>query len=303
MEVRKHHYVPRCYLKGWAGADDSLCEYRKPREKVVARRKHPSETGWIDRLYTLQDVDPDKRDVIEKIFFQRVDQDASNALDFLRSGQGHLPDDYQVGWTRFLLSLLHRHPSQIDHLREMAESAMWDGVEGLAEAYVEQRRPEDPPTIQEYRALHGNRLSTVLFAQVLQEVCSSEKVGNHLLRMNREVVTFTGGERLITSDRPLLWANGLGDQNCVLLLPIGPRRLFMATNGPKANEVLGSWAPGRAVVPILNALVARQAYRYVYGVCENHLPLVQKEMGQGLQSPWRNLIGQAPATAAEGIAA
>ena len=297
MEMQKHHYVPRCYLKGWAGADDLLCEYSRPFHKVIARRKHPSQTGWIDRLYTLKDVDPDKRDIIERVFFQRVDQDASDALDALRRGQSGLPDHLRVGWARFVMSLLHRHPTQIAHLREMAETAMWDGVELLAEAYSEQRRPGDPPTIQEYRELHGNALSTVLFAQVLQHSCNSEKIGNHLLNMNLEVVTFRDRDLLITSDRPLLWANGLGDANCVILLAIAPRRLFVATNGTKAKEIFNALTGGRPVVPFVNWMIARQAHQYVYGVCENRLSMVEQHMGKGLPPPWRNLIGQLPAPA------
>lgn len=51
----KHHYVPQFYLAQWAtAADDRLCEYSRPYDEVKPKRRHPAETGYIDRLYELK---------------------------------------------------------------------------------------------------------------------------------------------------------------------------------------------------------------------------------------------------------
>jgi hypothetical protein len=63
--------------------------------------------------------------------------------------------------------------------------------------------------------------------------------------------------------------------------------LFVATNGAEAIDALRSIAGSMTLIDLVNRLVVRQAYRYVYGVCENHLPLVEEHFGLGLPEPWR----------------
>lgn len=284
---RKHHYVPKCYLKGWAGADGLLCDYRRPVGDVVVRRRHPSETGWIDKLYTLQEVAGPEQDVIEREFFKRVDQDAADVLAVFRRGKAQLSAKLQVGWARFVMSLIHRHPSQLERLREMAKATYLDGIEGQAARYAELRGPEDPESFAEFRAATDEKAIAVLFAMAFQRICESERIGMKLLSMKQQIVSFRDGERLITSDRPLLRGEGLDHPQALVMLPIGPRQLFVATNGVEAGEALKWLTNGAPAVPIVNRLVARQAFRHVYGVCENHMPLVTQEMSKGLEEPWR----------------
>ena len=44
-EGDKRHYIPKFYLKQWALTGGKLCEFRKPREKVVDRMRDPDGTG------------------------------------------------------------------------------------------------------------------------------------------------------------------------------------------------------------------------------------------------------------------
>ena len=49
----KHHYIPKFYLKQWAGPDGRLCEFAQRYKGVEARPTYPDGTGYVRGLYTL----------------------------------------------------------------------------------------------------------------------------------------------------------------------------------------------------------------------------------------------------------
>jgi hypothetical protein len=76
----KHHHLPVFYLKRWVGDDGRLCQFSRPHLEVVAHRKYPSQTAYVERLYELPGLSLDKAQQIEQRFMQRVDSLAAEAL-------------------------------------------------------------------------------------------------------------------------------------------------------------------------------------------------------------------------------
>ncbi len=286
MESRKHHYIPKCYLKAWTGADGWLCDYQRPHQAVAVARRHPSATGWIDGLYAAKSLRPEQVEVMEKEFFLRVDQEAADVLSQLRARRTDLSEKHQIGLTRFLMSLLHRHPARIEQLWVMAEEELSKPADIDPAEYLALKGAEDPPTAEEYLQRNKDAMRSVLFARVVQQICESDSIGNHLMKMSRRIVLPKARERLMTSDRPLLLTGGLADPGTVLLLPIAPHMLFVATNGPQGDAAIDALARRDALVGVVNEAVLRQAYRHGYGVCENHRPLAEANLGLGLPLPW-----------------
>jgi hypothetical protein len=287
MSAVKHHYIPKCYLKAWTGADGMLCEYRRPHQSVVAKRRHPSETGWLDKLYTVRAFSAAEADLIETRFFAPVDQLAADVLDLFRRNKTDLTPAQKNGWTRFLMSLIHRHPANIERLWEMARERYHADIDAHAAEYESLKGPDDPATFEEFRLAGDDKMIGQLFAGVIRRICDSEGVGNQINGMHSHVVSLSGPRRFLTSDRPLIVTDGLQQPTATLMLPITPRKLFVATNAPAMNETLHVGLQSGAMIDLINVNVVRQAHQYVYAICENELEFVEANLKRDLPLTWR----------------
>ena len=71
---------------------------------------------------------------------------------------------------------------------------------------------------------------------------------------------------LLTSDRPIVMTNGLAHATSHIVMPISPRRIFVAANNRETIKDLQDMADAGGMAQKLNNRMARQARRYVYGV-------------------------------------
>lgn len=100
LASRRHHYIPTFYLKQWAMDDGCVCQFSRPHHRVVAKRKHPEATGYMDDLYSVDGAPPEIRSYLEDHFLARTDQLAHDALQCFRNDRLDLSDDLRSGWTR-----------------------------------------------------------------------------------------------------------------------------------------------------------------------------------------------------------
>lgn len=108
-EGQRHHYIPVAYLKNWMNAEGKICQYSKPYdERVVAKSKHPSGTGYIRGLYEFSGVqDQQLRDALEHEFMRPVDTRAAELLQEMVAGEQTMNNvEKRSSWTSFLLSLI-----------------------------------------------------------------------------------------------------------------------------------------------------------------------------------------------------
>jgi hypothetical protein len=56
--AQKHHYIPKFYLKQWAGPDGRICEFSRPHKEVKPRMVFPDGTGYERGLYTFPELAP-----------------------------------------------------------------------------------------------------------------------------------------------------------------------------------------------------------------------------------------------------
>jgi hypothetical protein len=146
----KHHYFPVFYQKRWAGADGRVCVYRKPRDELKTIRRHPDQVGFEIDLYTIPGVDFEAASHLERRFFLQTDNDASQALASIESDpKTPLDQRLRSGWSRFVMSLIHRAPDEIAiFFRDVAKHVEF--AERDFEANYETRRlPSDPETFAE----------------------------------------------------------------------------------------------------------------------------------------------------------
>jgi Protein of unknown function (DUF4238) len=287
-EVDKHHYLPVYYLKSWTGADGRLCEFSRPyalkpgqvmpaKVSVKPRRTHPDGTGYIRGLNTFRSLPAPLADFLENRFLKRSDDFASRALTHLLGDDVNLDVEIKSGWSRFILTLLHRTPEAMDRLTTQ--------IVDYYPLYIEELRRAvnagDADVIEVYReALSDERLER-LKLQLLQMNMDSEYLGTALNRMLWAVIRFDETHHLLlTSDRPIVMTNGLGHADSHLVMPVSPLQIFIAANNQETVKNLHEMAESGGMAQRLNNRMARQARRYVYGVDDSMLHFIEPRLGQ-----------------------
>src|SRR5215207_9747206 len=153
----RHHYIPEFYLKQWANSKGQLTQFSKPyRDTVVPKRVYPRQTGFVDRLYSLQGVPEEQADVYERLFFRPVDSLASDVLRKLKDGITSFTGAEKSAWSRFLVSLATRHPEALAAARQRLATTVLDIDPDTERRYRRRRLPHEPRTLREALSMPRN---------------------------------------------------------------------------------------------------------------------------------------------------
>lgn len=283
QQSRTHHYIPTFYLRRWAGEDGRLCEFSRPYRLVKPQRKSPEAAGHLRGLYTIPGLPPESQSILEDKFLRQTDQAASDALDFMlanTSGVDDMSSRLRSGWSRFLLSLMHRTPEKVGDLRAKLRMELATRLPEIERDYQTLRQPSDPETFEDLRALLKRDVEEKTWAVLLERVIDSLTVGTFLNAMRWSIVTFNGSRHsLLTSDRPVCRTNGIDRPDGHVVLPVGPTQVFIAAKNPEIGAALRQANAGELHV-CLNDIVARQAVRYVYGTDDRQLRFAENRLAR-----------------------
>jgi hypothetical protein len=283
-----HHYVPTFYLRRWAGRDGRICEFSRPFREVKPLRKVPESAGFIPHLYTVSGMEPGLQSVLEDVVFKRTDQHANDALAFMLAnsdGTADMPAKLRNGWSRYLMSLMHRGPEPLAALKEKCRTSMEEQLAGLENTYADRRQPSDPETYAEMRAAVEHDVEHKAWAMVLESVVDNPRVGTFINGMQWTIATIRNPERsMLTSDRPLHMTNGLEHPEAYIILPAGPTDIFIAVNTPDMVRRISETEP-RGLVKEINAKVVGQAVRYVYDTDDVQLRFVENRLRREPSNP------------------
>lgn len=281
-EPNKHHYLPVFYLTQWAGPDGKLTRYYRAHRDVVASRIAPANTGYEQGLYRLEGYQPEIVNSVEKEYMAKVvDEPASKALKVI------LEDDYskmtpklQIAWTRFVMSLIFRTLQMIDYITKEADRNLRSNLQSDPEDYESVRSPTHPPTLLEFVEHYTPALFAGAGKSFLPGIIDNPKIGNAILRMKWWTWTLDSAHHfpdLLTSDSPVVRYRGLGDERCLIALPISPRRVFFATRNSAGLNAALARSPAR-IAKDLNELMLSQAQTSVLGFDDRHLRFVEKRL-------------------------
>jgi Protein of unknown function (DUF4238) len=281
---RKHHFVPVCYLQQWCSyKDGKLYEFAIKHGKFVARRVGPRRTGFQEDLYSFPELPADAAQHLESRFLQLVDSDAAIALkQHLQMTADPWPPKLMTAWSRFLMSLLMRHPDVMSEFRAAAKSLWSKGGGETQRNYETIRKPGDPETFEEYATLIDPLLEVKVRLNLIISAFDNPRIGNHLNGMKWAVADVTASPYcLMTCDRPLVLHN-LGDPNGSLFLPIGPKRLFVAANNEKVVSEFSKGNPSQ-VVEKANEMIVARARRYVYSRDDYQRDFIRRTMSTKME--------------------
>lgn len=274
---RKHHYVPAFYLKQWAGVDGELCQYRKVHNgKVDTKRRHPNATGFRIDLYKIAEIPEQDAQAVEMQFMRLIDEDAYRALEHIKtSASKPFPGDLRSAWTRFLLGFLFRNPEAVDQIKRHILLMWKEGIAALQEEYAKNRKPGQPEKLEARVAPAAPHIG---FADFFAGLINNDRLGPAIHDMNFGVIdTAHADHSLLTSDRPLNMPLGLGDENAYIALPIGPRKVFIASRKRELISKVGR-ANKNAIVKMMNLGTVTQAREYVWGLSDAHRTFVQRKI-------------------------
>ncbi|MGM5002925.1 DUF4238 domain-containing protein [Tardiphaga sp. 538_B7_N1_4] len=277
----KHHYIPVFYLRQWT-RNGFLCAMRKVYGgRVVALPKAPDGTGYLKDLYKIDGVPRDAAQHMEKVFLKMVDGDAADALKLLKSGMTDAwPVRERDGWVRFILSLLFRNPESVNIIK-LHFRAVWDqGMASLQVDYDKTLGPDDPKTFEEYYLKANPYAAAVAASNFMQIIMNSEVIGNAIAQMKwARIHLHRSRFDLLTSDRPIDMPIVLERKDAYILLPIGPKEVFIAANDDGYQKDILK-ADHSEVVRKLNERTVSQARQFVWGVDDRALAFVRKHMSK-----------------------
>jgi Protein of unknown function (DUF4238) len=205
---RDHHYIPVFYLKQWARLDRKLTEFTVKHGKLIAKSVGPKGTGFQTDLYAFPELPPELAQHIEDIFLQYADNTASLALNILLSGGNSWTSELRSAWSRFLISLIIRHPDMIVELKA-AVLASWERTgPATQERYEAMREPHHPPTFNEYIEAVEPHLRSKVCVNMIIKAIDHEQLGAHINSMHWALIDLSPAQtRLLTSDRPLQYTD------------------------------------------------------------------------------------------------
>jgi hypothetical protein len=269
----KHHFSPKFYLCGWVGPDGKLCCIRKVYGKIVAERKTPTATGYVNDGYKTDHVPAHDAHRVETAFMSPLDNDAARELQRMLAGDPRIrTSEERSAWTRFVISLLFRHPAAVESLK-----AHFQQMHDVAVRGVEAESPGAVITLDP-------AVTSAAASNMLTEIIDNDRVGPTIFDMKWVVVDVSKSKLpLMTSDRPVVMPHGLDHPDCHIALPISPTKLFIAAHTDRFKQL----KPGQetVVVKAINKAVVAQAREFVWAVDDSQLAFVEKHMGTAPERP------------------
>jgi hypothetical protein len=276
-----HHYLPSFYQSRWAGADGRLRRYSMPHgDKVVCRWVYPTESGGEDYLYTDPAAPPETAQKLESGFMSKLDSQAHNALTMIEAGDSRINRESgpRSAWSRFLMSLMMRMPNDIATLKAELSREWARHMPEIEKAYQAKKEPGWPKNFQEYMDTllpHEMESWAISVAPTLIDHRLIGELINNMRWFTREI---SGDAQLLTSDRPLISLYEFSAPDSYIMLPVGPRRMFVAVNNLETQRRIEANDPGW--VTSMNRIVVGAAKQFVFGADDSQKGFVRQHLGQ-----------------------
>lgn len=282
MPTRRLHFVPEFYLKRWMPrGSQPLTQYSKPfGDKVVPKRVYPKQTGFVDRDRDLSVIHPAVAAAAEDQFYRPVDDKAAIVLQKMEAGNLLYSAEEKTAWARFVLAFKHRVPEEFIAAHALLLKRLQVVVAQDERRYARVRGAGDPASYAEFvaRQRDTGMLDWIAFKTLIE--------GTERAKLNEKIINMEWGTysfgwnvpALLTSDRPLISGGSILDGSFSLMIPVGPKRLFIAAQSRRALDEMMLLDPWQLRNHAVETVVSR-ASLFVYGFSDAELRFVQAHMG------------------------
>lgn len=262
-----HHYVPQFYLRQWTDPDGRLPNYRWLRGRVIPGFiKSTKGTGFEPGLYARQHVPEEEKDKVETEFFQKLDDRASIIHGkLMRMEKFTFTSEERHDWAIFLAAANARTPDVIARLRQIADEALTRDLNDKPEALEKALGKPPPFTLLEWAKKNAPGELANFHLRLLFRHVTDEKLIQTYMDMDWTVHPIAPRQsEVLTCDRPLWYLENPEHLLFTVMLPLSPRRVFIAAK----NLMLASdftALPPRQQVRRINESVFNRADERVYG--------------------------------------
>ncbi|MHB2266431.1 DUF4238 domain-containing protein [Aliihoeflea sp. PC F10.4] len=279
---RYHHYLPSFYQSRWAGVDGRLRRYSMPYGgKVDCKWVYPAQSGGEYNLYSDPAAPAEKAQGMESDFMSRLDSLAHDALTMLETGDPriHRESGPRSAWSRFLMSLMMRMPNDMATLKTGLVEEWARYLPELEQAYQAKKQTGWPATFAAYMdTLHPNELESWAIS-VAPTLMDHSMIGELINNMRWFIREISGDAEFLTSDRPLISLYEFAADDSYIMLPIGPKAVFVAVNNLATQRRIEANDPA-VWVESMNRMVVGAAKRFVFGTDDSRKDFVREHLGK-----------------------
>ena len=184
-----------------------------------------------------------------------------------------------------MCSLVFRPPEKVSAMKQHMLEAANAAVESLRPLYEKRRSDTAPQTFDEFVSAHNPSAGYEAALRLLREVIDNDFLGPVIFNMHWSRISLTNSPiELLTSDRPLDMPIGLESKDAYIVLPLGPKELFLAGHGDIwLKRILGRTQ--QEVATLVNQRTVSSARRFVWGTDAQQLAMVTELIGKGPDRP------------------
>ena len=177
-------------------------------------------------------------------------------------------------WTRFILAQWYRSPDQIAKLRNEGRVALLRALGARPEEFEAVKGDAPERTLVEWVDKASPGLHEIVsMARVLPKLVADSEAGSVVINMRWEVIHLRETRTdLLTSDQPGIRIGGLKMRDCMIVVPLSPRALFVASHYDRHFRRFTADKVARAA----NKSMVMSARSRVYASGPQHRPLVEK---------------------------
>jgi len=261
---KKHHYLPRHYLKGFTNNTNGFYIYDKKEDKIFYTS--PDAAFFENHLNTVSLPGGGSSDFLEK-FYSDIENECWNSLDQIRESNNKIPIDPldKMNLFLFLLFLHWRLPSNINYAEELTKDFFDKNNKNINYFTLKYNDGKDPPkevvdVIKNSPAFKKTSKVILPFAPFYEEGWSKRLINNwrFLYAEDEKRWHLVGDNPIVTKGD-----NDHDSLNCLneFVFPISGNILLVNTNKPIKKDF-----PPRFVIKFNIAIIER-AQRFI--ACQN----------------------------------
>lgn len=263
---KKHHYLPRHYLKGFVNSEGCFFIYDKQNDKILPKPLTPDAAFFENNLNTVILPKGEASDFLESCYTD-IENQSWGTIDKIRGSSSKTPIQLldKMNLFLFLLFLHWRLPSNIEHVEELSKEFFGANNKNLNYFTLKNKSGDSVPKeivnkIKNSSAFKKSSKLMLPFAPFYNSGWN-ERLNNNW----RFLYTGDGNSWYLVGDNPII-TKGDNDHdpvNCLneFVFPISGNILLVNTNKPINNDLSPEF------VIQFNTSIVERAQRFV--ACQN----------------------------------
>ncbi len=282
-----HHYIPRFWLKRWAGDDGRVLRYRKrPHDgQITSKRLPPRSFAFVENLYKSPYPDEEAAHLLERKFFGAIDGTAAVALSELIAAKNTIPGEPLRNWVHFVMSLMFRTPSAF---RELHISAIrhYKMQVDAGRREIEATKKFDAARVASTIAAYEDvEYLTKRLHAAMPSIVFNEAILDTLETMEWMVLTrYDDCPSILLSDEPVMRPIGLREERGHVATPLTPDKILIGVSNRQFGEYLRR-INRKDVVKEVNKSTVQSAREFVVSIDHLQDSFIKKHFGSAPKRP------------------